>query len=111
MNLHTAMRQARLPLPVASEWDVRVEARAADLLEDATNLAQAEDLAWNWELLVNHEPELIRLTADAWSACITRCWDPESKRKRLAALGAEVMDLVLTRVRSVAAQQIDREEA
>lgn len=43
-------------------------------------------------------------------ACYRSSWDAESRKDEMAALGADILRIVFTRIEAVAARELEREE-
>lgn len=97
-------------VPEEPDWQDVLNAQAYLLLRDCAEQDQCESIVNDFEILLEQRAELVRRTADAWAAIRRRWPDAVARRDELAALGADLLRLVMADLRKVAEFELEREK-
>ncbi len=96
-------------VPEEPDYQEVVAEMARQMMIQCTKRKQAQRMADD-ELILEQQGQIIARVAETFNAIATRSWDAESRKDEMAALGADILRIVFTRIEAVAARELEREE-
>lgn len=101
---------ANVFIPEAPDFGEVVAEKARQMLIECADLATAERLVNDHEMILEQQGQIVARVAEALHAIATRSWDQEARKNEMAALGADILRIVFDRMEAVAIQELEREE-
>lgn len=95
-------------MPPEPDFNDVIDEFADMLLDEACDPEKAQELADDWELITNHQDELIRLVAECFHA--RKTWAMDDRAALYTALGRDVFQLVREQIRDVAKYQLENDK-
>ena len=96
-------------IPEEPEYAEVVAEKAKQMLIACTDVAKADQLVNDYELILEQQGQIVARVAETLNAITIRSWEPEARRNELAALGADILRIVFERVEGVAIIELERE--
>lgn len=97
-------------IPEAPDFGEVVAEKARQMLIECADLATAERLVNDHEMILEQQGQIVARVAESLHAIATRSWDAEARKNEMAALGADILRIVFDRMEAVAIQELEREE-
>lgn len=97
-------------IPEATDFGEVVAEKARQMLIECADLATAERLVNDHEMILEQQGQIVARVAEALHAIATRSWDQEARKNEMAALGADILRIVFDRMEAVAILELEREE-
>ena len=97
-------------IPEAPDFGEVVAEKARQMLIECSDLATAERLVSDHEMILEQQGQIVARVAETLHAIATRSWDQEARKNEMAALGADILRVVFDRMEAVAIRELEREE-
>ncbi len=97
-------------IPEAPDFGEVVAEKARQMLIECADLATAERLVSDHEMILEQQGQIVARVAETLHAIATRSWDQEARKNEMAALGADILRVVFDRMEAVAIRELEREE-
>lgn len=101
---------ANVFVPEAPDFGEVVAEKARQMLIECADLATAERLVNDHEMILEQQSQIVARVAEALHAIATRSWDQEARKNEMAALGADILRIVFDHMEAVAIRELEREE-
>lgn len=101
---------ANVFVPEAPDFGEVVAEKARQMLVECSDLATAERMVNDHEMILEQQGQIVARVAEALHAIATRSWDAEARKNEMSALGADVLRIVFDRMEAVAIRELEREE-
>ena len=101
---------ANVFVPDEPDWKDVVDAKVCVLLNDCARRSDMAALyADSHEVLLQRTAEILHRTGEAYAAMQRRWSDDKARKDELAALGADLLRIVMEDLRGVAVYELERE--
>ena len=101
---------ANVFVPEAPDFSEVVAEKAHQMLIECADLATAERVVNDHEMILEQQGQIVARVAEALHAIATRSWDAEARKNEMAALGADVLRIVFDCMEAAALRELEREE-